>query len=59
MQYVTAILSLLPYFKKLLDLFIKTPEQERAKFLDDLNNAFKKATELKDPSDLSRLINGL
>lgn len=57
--YLTALISLIPYIKKLLDLFIKTPEEKRKEFLGDLNSAFKKAEDPidPDPTDLSKLIN--
>jgi hypothetical protein len=43
MQYINAIIQLIPIFKKLLDLFIQSPEEKRLKLISDLHDAFNKA----------------
>lgn len=64
MQYIQALIALLPVFSKLLDLFIKTPEEKRKEFiaqlpdqLREISDAINKAESKKDPSDISRIIN--
>ena len=57
MTTFSAIMALIPYFIKLMNLFIKTPNEKREELLNDLSNAFKKAEGSKDLSDLSRFIN--
>lgn len=43
MQYIQALLQLIPIIKKLLDLFIQSPEEKRLKLISDLHSAFEKA----------------
>lgn len=64
MSILAVIISLLPTLLKLVMTFIKTPEQDRQKMIDELvlynNNlrdAISKAIREKDPTDLSKLIN--
>ena len=62
---LAGIVALLPLFAKLLNKYIKSPEQEREEFLlkankfaDSLSDAVEKAAgNEKDPKDLSKLIN--
>jgi len=66
MTTVTGLITLLgSLFTLLVALFIKSPEQKLAEavqkqkdFDDQLTAAMEKATQSKDPSDLSHLING-
>ena len=66
MVTVTGIITILSsLFTLLVALFIKSPEQKLAEavqrqkdFNDELTAAMAKATQSKDPRDLSRLING-
>lgn len=64
MQYIQAIIALIPIFSKIVDLFIKTPAEKQAEFLAklpeqlrEISDAFNKAESKKDPSDISRIIN--
>lgn len=64
MQFIQALIALLPVFSKILDLFIKTPEEKREEFiaklpgqLREISDAINKAEKNKDPSDISRIIN--
>jgi|JI7StandDraft_1071085.scaffolds.fasta_scaffold17611_4 hypothetical protein len=55
--FVQAFIALLPIIMKLLNLFIKSPDKKREELISELNTAFKKAVDEKDPSELSRIIN--
>lgn len=64
MEYIKAIIALLPVFSKVIDLFIKTPEEKKDEFirhlpeqLREISDAFNKSGSKKDPSDVSRIIN--
>lgn len=57
MEFLKALIALIPMIVRLINLFIKTPNDKRKELLDQMSNAFKKAEDEKDLSDLSRLIN--
>lgn len=63
MPLVLAIFAAIPAIISLVTMIVnglkKTPEEKRQQFLDNLNDAMKKATNDKNPEDLSKLINGL
>ncbi len=65
MSYITALLALIPVFAKIINLFIKTPDEKRQEFLAKLPDKLREITEAndeaaskKDPSAINRVING-
>ncbi len=65
MAIIQAIIALVPLFKQLLDLFIKTPAEKQADFLKqlpakltELHNAFVEQTKNHNPADVNKQLNG-
>ena len=65
MVILQAIVALIPLFKQLLDLFIKTPAEKQAAFLQqlpaqlaELHGAFLNQSKNIDPSGVNKQLNG-
>ena len=58
MRILQIALLVLPLALKIIRLFVETPADKRQELISQLDQATKKAIDEKDPSELSRIVNG-
>lgn len=57
LQFISGFFQFFDVICNLINSLQRTPEEKRAQLLSDLNDAFNKAINEKDPSNLSKIIN--